>query len=221
MQKRTLQILVVLIAVLMLSTTVWAKKRYSKRCWWTNPFVAIWLAVGSLQQQVNQIELETGPQGPPGPRGPAGPPGLKGEKGDPAPLVVAVCPRCNFSYLELDGIELPGAILAGSYMGSVQMAGANLAEAYMDSVYLGSAVLTGADLTGTNLTGATLTGANLTDVIFSNTTMVGANMQGAITTGADLSSNPAIVYGNTICPDGTNTDYNGGTCEGHEYVPVP
>ena len=45
--------------------------------------------------------------------------------------------------------------------------------------------MSGADLTGSNLTGANLTGANLQSVIWSN----------------------------TICPDGSNSDDNGNTCE--------
>ena len=45
--------------------------------------------------------------------------------------------------------------------------------------------MTGADLSGSNLTSANFTGANLQSVIWSN----------------------------TICPDGTNSDNNGNTCE--------
>jgi hypothetical protein len=51
------------------------------------PFQALWNAITSLQQQVNDIELtpgEAGPQGPqgdPGPEGPAGPQGEQGEIG--------------------------------------------------------------------------------------------------------------------------------------------
>ena len=45
--------------------------------------------------------------------------------------------------------------------------------------------MSGADLSGSNLTGANLTGANLQSVIWSN----------------------------TICPDGSNSDDNGNTCE--------
>jgi len=49
-----------------------------------------------------------------------------------------------------------------------------------------------ANMRGTNLTNANLAGANLQ----------GANIKDAI-------------WSNTICPDGTNSDANGGTCVKH------
>ncbi|MGB0488192.1 MAG: pentapeptide repeat-containing protein, partial [Candidatus Poseidoniaceae archaeon] len=58
-----------------------------------------------------------------------------------------------------------------------------------------NAKLTGATLDGSDLTGAVLTGADLT---------------GAHLSGADLAS---VSWDNTICPDGTNSDDNGNTCE--------
>ena len=57
-------------------------------------------------------------------------------------------------------------------------------------------------LVGANLKGANLSGANLS----------GANLSGANLTGANLSD---VTWGNTTCPDGTNSDNDGGTCLGH------
>ncbi len=44
-----------------------------------------------------------------------------------------------------------------------------------------------------------------------------ANLSGAILGGANLSGAElgAVIWNNTICPDGTNGDDNGGTCVGH------
>jgi uncharacterized protein YjbI with pentapeptide repeats len=47
-----------------------------------------------------------------------------------------------------------------------------------------------------------LSGANLFD----------ANLSGADLTGATLTG---VIWAHTICPDGTNSDDNGGTCVGH------
>jgi uncharacterized protein YjbI with pentapeptide repeats len=58
---------------------------------------------------------------------------------------------------------------------------------------LQDANLHGADLTGANLTGADLTGANLH--------------------GADLTG---VIWSNTTCPDGTNSNNDGGTCAKNE-----
>jgi uncharacterized protein YjbI with pentapeptide repeats len=57
--------------------------------------------------------------------------------------------------------------------------------------------LTDADLQGVNLNGADLSGANL----------MGASLEGANTN--------KVVWSNTTCPDGTNSNTDGGTCQGH------
>ena len=62
-------------------------------------------------------------------------------------------------------------------------------------VSLQSADLSNADLSNANLSGADLSNANL-----SNANLAGADLSGT------------IWYG-TICPDGTNSDDNGNTCE--------
>jgi hypothetical protein len=62
---------------------------------------------------------------------------------------------------------------------------------------LGGAFLRDADLRGAKLDGADLTGADLT----------GADLTGASLTG--------VVWGDTTCPDGRNSDEVGGTCAGH------
>jgi len=92
----------------------------------------------------------------------------------------------------LAGCDLKGANLSGAYL-----KGANLSDANLKKVNFSRA----------NLAGARLTRANLKNVVFSN-----ANLLGAQLTGADVSN---AVWSNTICPDGTNSDSNGGTCKGH------
>jgi uncharacterized protein YjbI with pentapeptide repeats len=54
--------------------------------------------------------------------------------------------------------------------------------------------LTGADLAGADLSGFTLLDANLT-----NANLSGANLSG-------------VAWSNTTCPDGTNSNVDGGTC---------
>jgi uncharacterized protein YjbI with pentapeptide repeats len=57
-----------------------------------------------------------------------------------------------------------------------------------------------ADLTGSILTGADLSGADLS----------GANLYDADLTGAELNN---VDWYDTTCPDGSNSDENGFTCE--------
>lgn len=56
---------------------------------------------------------------------------------------------------------------------------------------------------GCDTSGIDLTGSNLT----------GANLSYAVTSGATIAS---VVWKNTTCPDGTNSDV-GGTCVGHGF----
>jgi len=74
---------------------------------------------------------------------------------------------------------------------------ANLSDANLKDVNLSRA----------NLVNAKLIGANLRNVVFTNATLLGAQLQGANVNGA--------LWSNTMCPDGTNSNSNGGTCRGH------
>lgn len=72
--------------------------------------------------------------------------------------------------------------------------------------------LRGVNLTGANLTGANFTGVDLTDATLTGANLTGADLRGADLTDADLSD---VMWDNTTCPDGTNSDNVGGSCENH------
>ena len=91
--------------------------------------------------------------------------------------------------------DFSGANLSGAHLGTADLSNADLSNAYltdagMYDAFLNNANLTGADLTNADLRQADLTGADLTD----------ANLSGAD-------------WYYTTCPDGTNSDDNGDTCE--------
>jgi uncharacterized protein YjbI with pentapeptide repeats len=96
-----------------------------------------------------------------------------------------VGPYADLSNADLYMANLFGANLTGADLFYAYLYGANLTDAA-----LGYANLTGADLTNADLRQADLTGADLTD----------ANLSGAD-------------WYYTTCPDGTNSDDNGDTCE--------
>jgi len=48
---------------------------------------------------------------------------------------------------------------------------------------------------------------NLKDANLTGATLVGADLKGANVKG--------VTWSHTVCPDGTNSDANGGTCLGH------
>jgi uncharacterized protein YjbI with pentapeptide repeats len=56
-----------------------------------------------------------------------------------------------------------------------------------------------------------LTNADLSSVDFTNTFLGQTDFTGTTRTG--------VIWSNTTCPDYTNSDANGGTCEGHLVNP--
>ena len=66
------------------------------------------------------------------------------------------------------------------------------------------------NLRGQSLSGADLTDANLTDADLSDADLSDADLSGADLSGADLEQ---INWWYTTCPDGTNSNDNGNTCE--------
>jgi hypothetical protein len=116
--------------------------------------------------------------------------GTAGFVGSTSPIlseIVSQTPCATFAGCNLNGVDLSGANLSG-----VNLSGANLNKAN----------LTNANLSGANLSGANLNKANLTK----------ADLDGATTAGANFSN---VTWSNTTCPDGTNSNTNGGTCAGH------
>ena len=86
--------------------------------------------------------------------------------------------------------------------------GVNLSTAL---VRLGS--LKDADFTGANLQGTRFVGGTLEDCNFTDANLLGASFE-------DWQSMSGSTWSNTICPDGTNSDNNSGTCIGH-LAPSP
>ena len=91
----------------------------------------------------------------------------------------------NLSHAVFVGADLTSQDLSNLNMRNANFSGAGLSSADLSDADLSGADIRNADLTGANLTGADLTGADLTGAVWSTTT----------------------------CPDGTNSDDNGNTCE--------
>jgi len=69
-----------------------------------------------------------------------------------------------------------------------------------------------ADLRRADLTDASLAGANFDDARLAGADFSSARLGFSSFAGADLRG---VTWSNTTCPDGTNSDANGGTCLGH------
>lgn len=79
---------------------------------------------------------------------------------------------------------------------------------------LSGAILTNANLRGASLIYADLSNADLRGAILRNTDMSGANLNGTNLNGAVLDN---VIWWNTYCPDGTNSNNNKNTCVGHLF----
>lgn len=117
----------------------------------------------------------------------------------------------NRAHIDFRGCKLDGATLSDQFMGDGSFAGVSAVGTNFAFTAFNSSDMTGADLRGADLVRAQVQGANFTNAI-----LLGADLTNAITRGARWS--------NTICPDGTNSDANGGTCVGtisvSDYWPV-
>jgi len=116
---------------------------------------------------------------------------------------------CNLSHytatkgaLNLKNASLSGCALPGADLTSANATNANFTGAYLDGANLSSATLSQGQLERAVLTRANLSGAKLNF----------ANLTGATLTGATLTG---VIWSQTTCPDGTNSNNDGGTCLGH------
>jgi phospholipase C len=118
--------------------------------------------------------------------------------------------KCNQQSLPLD----PGTgeiSLAGAHLGDDQQ-GADYANGNLSKVNLDNAHLEGAFLPGANLQNASLRNADAAGADFAGADLSGADLRGADLTGASVND---VTWSNTTCPDGSNSNHDGGTCEGH------
>jgi Pentapeptide repeats (8 copies)/Bacterial Ig-like domain (group 3) len=92
------------------------------------------------------------------------------------------------------------------------LAGCNLHGLNLTGAQLSGADLSNANLNGANLTGADLSAADLSGANLNKADLAGADLAGADVAGANFNK---VTWSDTTCPDGTNSDADGGTCTGH------
>lgn len=142
---------------------------------------------------------------------------------------------CDVSFAQAD---LHNADLRNGSFEDATFTGANLASARLDLARAAFVSFLGArmaniswrdgDGVGTYLKVADLHGADLRGTSFASARFLGSNLRGARLdqvdlsradlTGADLHKAKglsSVVWSDTTCVDGTNSDTNGGTCIGH------
>lgn len=138
-------------------------------------------------------------------QGPAGP---RGTAAAGAPLV---CPDCALDNPAMGG-RLAGKDLTGAYLPHAEVTGVSFAGSDLTGAYLATLRGNTADFTGANLTGAVLDDAELYRADLTGANLTGASLR-RVSLGATVLT--GATWSNTTCPDGTNSDGDGGTCAGH------
>lgn len=138
--------------------------------------------------------------------------------------------EANRPLRDMSNAYLSNAGLSGSDLSETDLSYANLIDANLNGADISSSDLSYADLEWAYVRYADLNGSDLSEAYLYNTNMegtglMGANLNNAYTVGlrlidanllgADLSGIEwgGIYWGNTVCPDGSNSDDNGNTCE--------
>lgn len=137
----------------------------------------------------------------------------------------------TFSGVDVRNVDLSGQNWSGASITAMNFTGSNLSGfTYSGKPESVSNSFEGTNLTNANLSntpfhssgfnGANFTNANLSGTDFSASQLTGANATNANFNGADLRNTyrSDVVWNNTTCPDGTNSNSNGNTCEGHLQI---
>ncbi len=93
--------------------------------------------------------------------------------------------------------------------------GANVDVANLSDIDLSGAFLKYDYFVDSNLSGANLTNAYLRRALLNGANLTGADLGGADLTFAHLSR---VRWDDTVCPDWTNSDNDGGTCAHHRSI---
>jgi len=234
--KKPLQVLVVLLAVMFLATAVQASEKNYKHSWY-NPFAGIWKKIGDLNWNVKKMDRKinrmdrkvkklqfSGIAGPQGPKGDKGDQGPKGPKGPPGMAARFICPGCNFSDSEEWANQHTELRLSNSSE-ETEGNGDLFAGAYLAHSYFDNGNFAGTDFSGAVLHHSTFFRSNFNSAVFTNTNLKGAAFSGSDLTGADFTGanidkvvwwDPIFEtyykWSPTICPDGMPANETGNSC---------
>lgn len=137
----------------------------------------------------------------------------------------------SFDYRLFDGVNFTNAVFPADSMRFASFVNGNFQGASLEvnteganfsSTNFSSADIHNSSFINTNFSGANFTAAIFTSAVVQNTNFTNANFTNANLLGVNFtnSTRTGVIWSNTTCPDGTNSNNNGGTCEGH-LVPTP
>jgi uncharacterized protein YjbI with pentapeptide repeats len=123
----------------------------------------------------------------------------------------------NLTNATMQFVDLSFASLIAANLTGADLTDANRSDSgeFQPQTNLTDANLTNADVSGADLEDSNLTGTNLSDSYVEDTDLTDANLTGANLTDAEFAGTATltgVTWSGTICPDGTNSDQDGGTC---------
>jgi len=121
----------------------------------------------------------------------------------------------DLSHADLSNTNLSHANLMDAKLVQADLAGATLNNANFSGADLAGATLSNAKLSNTNFMNANLVQADLAGATLINANFSGADLAGATLTGATLAG---VSWNGAICPDGTNSSNDFGTCVNNEVL---
>lgn len=120
------------------------------------------------------------------------------------------CPSCVIR--ESAGDRLIGQNLTNSVLFQTDLAGANFSGSNLTSATIADSQAMNVNFTNVNLTNTEAEATNFSNSNFDGANFTNTNLNLSDFTDANLNN---VTWSNTTCPDGTNSDDNGNTCEGH------
>lgn len=124
----------------------------------------------------------------------------------------AIFVRASLS-LNAGNNDFQGANLTEATFGTSSLNGSNFAGANLTSTSFGNSNLSDVDFTGAIFVDVFAEAGYFTNANFTNVAFVDSNFNAA--RDMDTANRTGVTWTNTICPDGTNSNDNGNTCEGH------
>jgi phospholipase C len=108
--------------------------------------------------------------------------------------------------------NLKGENISGALATNANLSGSNLEDLFAENANLQGASFQSANLKDADFTAASLQGANL-----QGSNLDGADFRHANLSGAHLGANNLndVTWSDTVCPDGSTSTADGGTCTGH------
>jgi len=122
---------------------------------------------------------------------------------------------CPLRFADLDGLDLAGADFTGARLTHATFDGADLAGAEFGDDNLTQVTFDHADMQDVDLSGTYLYSSSLVDTDLTDADVDGASVILDDFTGANLTGVDSENWMSDTCPDGTSSNNDGGSCNGH------